>query len=95
MLFTQNPRSPSRYHPNHFHLSLQPLSDKISLNYYLYKQDIARLAAIGVPHYSFSISWTRILPFGVPGSPINQEGINHYNDVINTCLEYGLIPVRA
>lgn len=47
-------------------------------NYYLYKQDIERLAAIGVKHYSFSIPWTRILPFAVPGSPVNQQAIDHY-----------------
>jgi beta-glucosidase/6-phospho-beta-glucosidase/beta-galactosidase len=41
------------------------------MNYYLYKQDIARLAAIGVPYYSFSISQSRIVPFGIAGSPVN------------------------
>ncbi|KAJ5915872.1 glycoside hydrolase [Penicillium verhagenii] len=74
-------------------MTVQTDSNATDVNYYLYKQDIARLAAIGVPHYSFTISWTRILPFGTPGSPINQEGIDHYNDVINTCLEYGIIPI--
>ncbi|KAJ1323191.1 beta-glucosidase [Microdochium nivale] len=64
-----------------------------TMNYYLYKQDIARLAALGVPTYSFSISWSRILPFGVAGSPVNQAGVDHYNDLINTCIEYGITPV--
>lgn len=63
-------------------LTLTTVTD---LNYFMYKQDIARLAAAGVPHYAFSISWSRIMPFGVPGSPINQEGIDHYDDLINTC----------
>lgn len=67
--------------------------DITNLNYYLYKQDIARLAAVGVKSYSFSISWPRILPFGVPGSPVNQEGIDHYDDLINTILEYGMEPI--
>uniref|UniRef100_A0A060SWR9 ARAD1A07458p n=1 Tax=Blastobotrys adeninivorans TaxID=409370 RepID=A0A060SWR9_BLAAD len=64
-------------------------------NYYLYKQDIARLAAMGAKYYSFSISWTRILPFAVPGSPVNQKGIDHYNDLINTILDYGMIPIAT
>lgn len=64
-----------------------------SMNYYLYKQDIARLAAMGVPYYSFSISWSRILPFGVSSSPVNQQAIDHYDDVINTCLKYGITPM--
>lgn len=65
------------------------------MNYWLYKQDIARLAAIGVPNYSFSISWTRIVPFGKVGSPINEEGLRHYEDVVETCLEYGIRYVVA
>lgn len=63
------------------------------MNYWLYKQDIARLAAIGIPYYSFSISWTRIVPFGEVGSPINTEGLQHYDDLINTCIEYGIQPI--
>jgi beta-glucosidase/6-phospho-beta-glucosidase/beta-galactosidase len=63
------------------------------LQYYLYKQDIARIAAIGIPYYSFSISWTRIVPFGDVGSPVNQPGLDHYDDLINTCLSYGVTPV--
>lgn len=59
-------------------------------NYYLYKEDISRLAAQGVKIYSFSLSWSRILPFG--RGPVNQQAIDHYNDVINTCIEYGVEP---
>lgn len=63
------------------------------MNYWLYKQDIVRLAAIGVPFYSFSISWTRIVPFGEVGSPINTAGLEHYEDLIDTCLEHGIRPI--
>lgn len=63
------------------------------MNYWLYKQDIARLAAIGIPYYSFSISWTRVVPFGEAGSPINQPALDHYEDLINTCIEYGVAPI--
>lgn len=62
-------------------------------NYYLYKQDIARLAAMGVKYYSFSIAWSRILPFALPGTPINQAGIDHYDDLINTVLDSGMTPM--
>ncbi|KAI5195382.1 glycoside hydrolase family 1 protein [Aureobasidium subglaciale EXF-2481] len=63
------------------------------MNYYLYKQDIARLAAMGVPYYSFSISWSRIVPFGNANTPVNQQGLDHYDDVINSCLKYGIKPI--
>ncbi|KAK9243108.1 glycoside hydrolase superfamily [Lipomyces tetrasporus] len=62
-------------------------------NYYLYKQDIERLAAMGVKYYSFSIPWTRILPFVLPGSPVNKQGITHYDDLITTVLDAGMLPI--
>ncbi|CUM64868.1 uncharacterized protein PRCAT00002483001 [Priceomyces carsonii] len=64
-------------------------------NYYLYKQDIKRLASMGVKAYSFTIPWTRILPFVLPGTPVNKHGIDHYNDIINTCLENGITPIAT
>ena len=68
-------------------------SNVADMNYFLYKQDFARLAALGIPYYSFSISWTRIVPFGVANSPINMEALDHYDDLINSCLEFGLTPI--
>lgn len=62
-------------------------------NYYLYKQDIQRLAAMGVEYYSFTIPWSRILPFALPGTPVNQEAIDHYNDLIETVLDAGMQPI--
>jgi hypothetical protein len=52
--------------------------------------DIARIAALGVKTYSFSISWSRVFPFG--NGPINELALAHYDDVINTCIEYGVEP---
>ncbi|KAJ5513758.1 CAZyme family GH1 [Penicillium fimorum] len=62
-------------------------------NYFLYKQDIQRLAVMGVEYYSFTIPWTRILPFALPGTPINQQAIDHYNDLIDTVLDAGMTPI--
>lgn len=62
-------------------------------NYYLYKVDIERLAAMGIKYYSFSISWARIFPFVDVGSPLNEAGLKHYDDLINFCLEKGIQPV--
>ncbi|KAH9866309.1 hypothetical protein J1614_008875 [Plenodomus biglobosus] len=61
-------------------------------NYYLYKQDIERIAAMGVKYYRFSIPWTRILPFALPGTPVNKQGLAHYDDLINFVLEKGMLP---
>lgn len=70
-----------------------PSNSVTNENYFLYKQDIERLAAMGVKHYSFTIPWSRILPFALPGTPINQQGIDHYNDLINTVLDAGMLPI--
>ena len=61
--------------------------------YYLYQQDIERLAAIGIPYLCFSIPWTRVVPFGVSGSPINTQALDHYDDLINIALAKGITPI--
>jgi hypothetical protein len=61
-------------------------------NYFLYKQDIARMAAAGMKWYSFSISWSRILPFAKANTPVNKQAIDHYNDAIDTILAFGMQP---
>ncbi|KIK57390.1 glycoside hydrolase family 1 protein [Collybiopsis luxurians FD-317 M1] len=68
-------------------------ADVVDLHYYLYKQDIARIAALGVNSHSFSISWARIFPFGTADSPVNQEGLDHYADVIQSHLKANIAPV--
>ncbi|KAL1669334.1 glycoside hydrolase superfamily [Schizophyllum commune] len=67
--------------------------DVVDLYYYLYKEDVARIAALGLNTHSFSLSWARIFPFGTADSPVNQDGIDHYSDVIDTHWEYGVEPV--
>jgi beta-glucosidase/6-phospho-beta-glucosidase/beta-galactosidase len=40
----------------------------------------------------FSFSWSRVLPQGVAGSPVNPEGIRFYNNLINKMIENGVKP---
>lgn len=61
--------------------------------YFLYKQDIRRLAAIGIPYLCFSISWSRVVPFGTAGSPINTQALDHYDDLINEAIANGITPI--
>lgn len=56
----------------------------------LFRVDIARIAALGVKTYSISISWSRIFPFG--NGPVNEQGLAHYDDLIDTCIAYGVEP---
>ena len=71
----------------------RPKSYVTNEHYYYYKQDIERVAAMGTKYFAFSVSWTRILPFALPGTPVNRQAIDHYNDVINFVIEKGMIPV--
>jgi beta-glucosidase len=58
--------------------------------YNRYKEDIDLIKQLNIPHFRFSISWSRILPSGI--GEINQLGIDHYNRVIDYCLEQGVEP---
>jgi beta-glucosidase len=60
-------------------------------SYVQYRDDIEALKLMGSNSYRFSIAWSRILPSG--SGKINQPGIQHYNDVINACLENGITPI--
>lgn len=60
-------------------------------HYHHYKEDIALMAEMGFKVYRFSISWSRLLPEGT--GRINQEGIDFYNNVIDECLKYNIIPL--
>ncbi|EUC40549.1 glycoside hydrolase family 1 protein [Bipolaris oryzae ATCC 44560] len=56
--------------------------DVVAQHYYLYKQDFARLAKLGIKAFSPSFSWPRFFPFG--NGPVNEEAVAHYDDVIAT-----------
>lgn len=45
---------------------------------------------MGVKTYSFSIAWSRVFPFG--SGQVNEQALLHYDDVINTCLQYNVQP---
>ncbi|MGG4489974.1 GH1 family beta-glucosidase [Metabacillus idriensis] len=59
-------------------------------HYHRYKEDIKLMAEMGLESYRFSISWARILPTG--DGEVNEKGLQFYNNVINECLKYGIVP---
>jgi 6-phospho-beta-glucosidase len=59
-------------------------------HYNRYQEDIALMAEMGLESYRFSISWARIFPDG--SGEINQKGIDFYNNLIDECLKYGIVP---
>ena len=59
--------------------------------YHHYKEDIARMAEMGLKTYRFSIAWTRIYPQG--NGKVNETGLAFYDNVINECLKFGIEPM--
>lgn len=59
-------------------------------HYHRYKEDIQLMAEMGLESYRFSLSWARILPTG--DGEVNEKGLEFYNNVINECLKYGIVP---
>jgi 6-phospho-beta-glucosidase len=60
-------------------------------HYHRYKEDVALMAEMGFKVYRFSISWSRLLPEGT--GRVNQEGIDFYNNLIDECIKYDIIPL--
>lgn len=60
-------------------------------HYHRYQEDIALMAEMGFKVYRFSVSWSRILPKGI--GEVNPEGIAFYNNLIDECLKYDIIPL--
>lgn len=59
--------------------------------YHCYKEDIRLMHEMGLKAYRFSIAWTRVVPNGT--GAVNEKGIAFYEDVIDTCLSYGIEPI--
>lgn len=55
-----------------------------------YKEDFALMRLLGIKHYRFSISWSRILPEGT--GEVNEEGIRLYRDMITEMKKNGIEP---
>jgi len=64
--------------------------DKTCDFYNCYRDDINLIKQLNIPNFRFSVAWSRILPDGA--GKVNQAGIDHYNGVINYCIEQGIIP---
>lgn len=58
--------------------------------YNRYKVDLKLLKELNFENFRFSFSWSRILPDGT--GKVNEQGIDFYNRMINTCLELGIEP---
>lgn len=73
---------PGKYYPNHEAIDF----------YHRYREDIKLFAEMGFKCFRTSIAWSRIFPLGDELEP-NEAGLQFYDDLFDTCLEYGIEPV--
>ena len=59
-------------------------------HYHLMPDDVKLMKEIGLLSYSFTMSWTRILPEGV--GEINQKGLEFYDRLVDNLLKAGIKP---
>ncbi|KAK7088806.1 lactase/phlorizin hydrolase-like [Littorina saxatilis] len=67
-------------------------ADKAADNYNTWREDIQLLVDLGVTHYRFSISWSRLMPNGTDDG-IEQLGVQHYSDVIDELIRHNIVPL--
>lgn len=72
----------------HHGISHQPLNS--AEFYHNFKADIQILKQLNFKAFRFSTAWSRILPNGI--GPINQKGIDFYNQLIDELLENNIVP---
>ncbi|XP_036154835.1 cytosolic beta-glucosidase [Myotis myotis] len=61
-------------------------------SYTLWEEDLKCIKQLGLTHYRFSLSWSRLLPDGTTGF-INQKGIDYYNKMIDDLLANRITPI--
>ena len=57
------------------------------------RDDVALLAALGIPAYRFSIAWPRVQPGGT--GPASPTGLDFYRDLVDTLLDHDIEPVAT
>lgn len=77
----------ARIYPEKFFNSLP---DEEADFYHKFPEDIRLMKKLGVKVFRFSISWARI--FQDVDSPVNQKGVDYYNQVIDCLVENGIEP---
>ncbi|TKX18481.1 beta-glucosidase-like protein 4 [Elsinoe australis] len=62
-------------------------------SYHRYREDVALLKSLGARAYRFSISWSRVVPLGGRGDPVNEKGLQYYSDLVDELRKVGIEPM--
>ena len=66
-------------------------ADVAADSYHLYDQDIALMKEYGIKHYRMSIPWTRVMPRGVAGSPVDRGAVEYYRKQLTMLEDQGIV----
>ena len=59
-------------------------------HYHRFEDDVKLMAELGVKHYRFGISWSRIVPDG--RGAVNEKGVDFYRRLTDSLLAHGITP---
>ncbi len=59
-------------------------------HYHRFKEDVKLMADLGVKHYRFSSSWSRVIPDG--RGAVNDKGVDFYSRLVDELLAHGITP---
>uniref|UniRef100_H2YY89 beta-glucosidase n=1 Tax=Ciona savignyi TaxID=51511 RepID=H2YY89_CIOSA len=62
-------------------------------SYHNFDDDLAIIKELGLTHYRFSLSWSRLFPDGKLTSGPLPDGVRYYNDVINKLIAANVEPM--
>ena len=65
-------------------------SGKACNGYELWREDVDLAAGMGLNAYRFSVEWARVEP---AEGEFSDEALDHYEAIVDRCLERGLAPV--
>lgn len=52
-------------------------------SYHQWREDIALLKKYGMNSYRFSLAWSRIIPDGGVNDPVNEKGVEYYDNLVS------------
>lgn len=61
-------------------------------SYHKYREDVQSIKELGLDFYRFSISWSRLLPYGF-ANYTSLDGLRYYHSLIDELLANGIEPV--
>jgi beta-glucosidase len=65
-------------------------ADRADDHYHRWPADLDLMHDLGIPAYSFSVSWPRVLPDGI--GPLNPAGMDFYDRLVDGLLARGITP---